>query len=254
MACRITMVAAMALALLTAVPSLAAERSGGFARWAAVVAAGDTRTTNGKPTHAFENARRDVAGFLRHEGFEDANLRELSVAPPEDEPQVGNLVSYKSLNDAMMSASRRASKGCLLYLTSHGSTAGATLGDNLMTPSQLKRVLRGTCGQRPTIIIISACHSGVFAADEMRSPNRMIFTAARADRTSFGCGEDNVYPYFDACFLGAAGEASDFIDLAERTRVCVAEREAAEKLEPSDPQLFIGEEIEPLLRSLAFAD
>ena len=29
----------------------------------------------------------------------------------------------------------------------------------------------------------------------------MVLTAARPDRTSFGCGEADKYPYFDDCFL-----------------------------------------------------
>ena len=53
------------------------------------------------------------------------------------------------------------------------------------------------CQARPTVVVISACYSGIFV-DGLAAPNRMIMTAARRDRSSFGCSEDATYPYFDA--------------------------------------------------------
>ena len=49
----------------------------------------------------------------------------------------------------------------------------------------------------------------------------MVVTAARPDRTSFGCGELDHYTYFDDCFLRAIPHAEDFAALGSRCRpVC----------------------------------
>ena len=61
-------------------------------------------------------------------------------------------------------------------------------------------------------MIISACFSGVFVP-ALAGPNRMVLTAARPDRSSFGCGEADKYPYFDQCVLESMPHAADFAAL-----------------------------------------
>ena len=108
------------------------------------------------------------------------------------------------------------------------------------------------CGERPTVVIVSACFSGIFIP-QLSGPNRMIMTAARRDRTSFGCGQTDRYPYFDACLLKVLPDAHDFLALADRARMCIEDRERAERLiPPSQPQVYVGTRIGPLLKSAAF--
>ncbi|MGH1557142.1 C13 family peptidase [Caulobacter segnis] len=59
------------------------------------------------------------------------------------------------------------------------------------------------------MVVISACFSGVFIPPLQKS-DRLVLTAARPDRASFGCGEDDKYPYFDDCFLSTLPDAHDF--------------------------------------------
>lgn len=151
-------------------------------------------------------------------------------------------------------AASTATGGCLLYFTSHGSQRGMVFGpDQIMTPSRLEALVDSWCGVRPTIVIVSACYSGIFTS-ALAEPNRIVVTAARRDRASFGCSEEATYPYFDGCLLQSLPVATDFIDLAQRARKCVSEREAAEVLSPpSEPQLAIGAEMQlrgPTLRFL----
>jgi hypothetical protein len=81
----------------------------------------------------------------------------------------------------------------------------------------------------------------------------MILTAARSDRTSFGCGESDRYPYFDACMVQSLPQAQDFIQLADRVRTCVADKEKTTGMDPpSEPQLWIGPQLRPKLASLTF--
>jgi len=114
------------------------------------------------------------------------------------------------------------------------------LGEDLAPPRWLAAAIDGACGARPTAVILSACFSGVFVP-ALRGPNRFVFTAARRDRSSFGCGESDRYPFFDGCVIEDLPEAADFADLARRVRLCVAGREDAEGMRPrSEPQVFIG--------------
>lgn len=248
-----TVLAALALVALIALSPVTMAFNANFSGWAVLVVAGDWRANTGNPTEGFENARREMAAAFSELGFLPANIRQLSVSPPPDERGVGLAVGPKSLETALLPATLRAPSGCLIYITSHGSEEGVVLGETLMTPSQMQRFLRTTCGERPTILIVSACHSGIFAKPELQAPNRMIFTAALPERSSFGCGEDDRYPYFDGCMLNALrGGAGSFLDMAQKTVTCVDRREQELRALPSQPQLFVGARIRPLLEALRF--
>jgi hypothetical protein len=65
-------------------------------------------------------------------------------------------------------------------------------------------------------------------------------TAARPDRPSFGCGDNDHYTFFDNCFLDSIDGAPDFPTLASTIRACVSHKEAEIHAFPSEPQLSIG--------------
>ena len=222
-----------------------------FQDWAAIVVAGDFHGSGGGPTEAFDNARRDVSKELQRLGFQAQNMRQFSVrptrykeAPIKSEPRA----IYENLADL----AGKARSGCLLYFTSHGAPQGVVIDNQILTPGVLGRIIDAACPNRPTIVIMSACYSGVFVRPLAQS-NRMILTAARPDRTSFGCGEDNVYPFFDDCVLKSSPSAKDFATLAGAVKTCVAVREVAEGMRPpSEPQIWIGGELRPMLPLYAF--
>jgi hypothetical protein len=66
-------------------------------------------------------------------------------------------------------------------------------------------------------------------------------TAAAADRTSFGCGADDDYTYYDQCFLQQLDAARTWRQVAAGTKSCVEalERRLGVRLE-SRPQAFFG--------------
>jgi len=224
---------------------------GPFEDWAAVVVAGDFHGSGGGPTEAFDNARRDISKELQRLGFAAENMRQFSVRPTRyKEPLLKSdpRAIYESLNEL----AGRAKSGCLLYFTSHGAPQGVVIDKQILPPGVLGRILDLTCPNRPTIVIISACYSGVFVRP-LAQPNRMILTAARPDRTSFGCGEDNIYPFFDDCVLKSSPASKDFAALAGAVKSCVAVREVAEGMRPpSEPQVWIGGELLPILPLYAF--
>ncbi len=227
-----------ALAALTLAGPAAA---GGFADWAVVVAAGDDQAAHEDVrTEAFDNARRDISELLVKRGFSRSNLAEFSV-----EPKAGRgLSTPDAIFGKLGELARAAPSGCLVYLTSHGSPHGVLVGDVILPPRRLAAAITEACGQRPTAVVLSACFSGS-SLPALRGPNRFILTAARRDRSSFGCSESDKYPYFDACVIEALTTAKAFGDLAASARACVAKREDEENLRPrSEPQLWIGLDFE----------
>jgi hypothetical protein len=220
-----------------------------FAGWTSAVIAADWTDSMGEPIDAFDNARRDLAAGFRKAGFDPALMVEHSLRPDVASP----ITPALALAEIERIANRDGLRGCFIYLTSHGGPGGIVFGpDGRMSPAQLDAALDQWCQARPTVVVVSACFSGVFIP-ALSAPNRMVLTAARRDRSSFGCGAGATYPYFDGCILSSLDEARDFLDLAALARTCVSDRETAERLRPaSEPQLFVGGEMQLLLPTLRF--
>lgn len=224
-----------------------AAAAGPFDDWAAVVVAGDWRAHSGGASEAFDNARRDVAAALERAGFQRTNLRQFSTKPAKYQDTQPAQSDVEGIYAALTDLSGKTQGGCLFYLTSHGDPRGALVNDRVLAPGVLGAMLDRTCGKRPTVAVISACFSGVFVP-ALAAPNRMVLTAARRDRSSFGCGEADKYPYFDECFLQAISAARDFPALGRAAQGCVAAREIKEGMKPpSEPQMWVGAELKPLL-------
>jgi hypothetical protein len=218
-----------------------------------VVVAGDWHAHSGGPSEAFDNARRDVAHALEEAGFQPANLRQYSVRPERYRDTRPGKSDLRAIYADLADLTSRTAAGCLFYLSSHGSPEGAVVDEEILPPRILDAMLDRTCGARPTVVVISACFSGVFVPTLAR-PNRMVLTAARPDRSSFGCGEADKYPYFDDCFLQSMTGAHDFPGLGRAVQACVAAREVETGAKPaSEPQLFVGGALKPILPLLAFS-
>jgi hypothetical protein len=228
----------------TTAPAPASRLSG----WAATVIAADWRTSHGRPIQAFDNARRDVVAGLLAAGFDRANVYDATLRP-----DVASPVSATEALAGMTEVTGKATRGCLIYFTSHGSPDRMVFGpDSHLTPTSMATMVRQLCRERPTVVVVSACFSGIFV-DALSGPDRMVITAARRDRSSFGCSEDATYPYFDGCVIEGLATASDFIALANAARACVKRREQAEDLSPgSEPQVSIGANMQLLLPTLRF--
>jgi len=227
-------------------------RAQALADWSAVVVAGDWHAHDGGPTEAFDNARRDVTLALGRIGFKADNIRQFSVRPERYTDTRPEKTDPRGIYAALVDLSGKAPGGCLFYLTSHGLPQGAQVDQGILQPGVLATMLDQSCGARPTVVVISACFSGVYVRT-LAKPNRMVLTAARPDRTSFGCGQDNKYPYFDDCFLSSMGGARDFNGLAGTVRECVRVREITEKASPpSEPQFWVGGALRPMLPLYTF--
>lgn len=240
---------------LVAAPFAAAEQQPPprsiFNDWTAIVVAGDWRAHSGGPTEAFDNARRDVAATLETLGFERGEVVQFSTRPeryPDTRPE---RTDAPSLDQALKAGARRKTGGCLVYYTSHGSPPGVVLDvkgkAGLYRPQALARLVDEACPNRPTIVIISACFSGVFIP-ALENDQRLVLTAARPDRASFGCSEDDHYPFFDDCFLRSVDTSRNFGALGPQIQACVARMERELELAPaSEPQVWVGARLRPIL-------
>jgi hypothetical protein len=212
-----------------------------FSGWAVVVVAGDDQAAHeDTPTQAFDNARRDVAAALVRRGFASANIEQFSLHPDRYPADHVVKTDFRSIARHLDDLAARAPDGCLVYFTSHGSPDGVVVDDHIVPPAMMAMMVRHACGLKPTAVILSACFSGVFVPS-LAAPNRFVFTAARRDRSSFGCSENDRYPFFDGCVIEDLPASRDFVDLADRVKRCVAAREDSEGMRPrSRPQLSVG--------------
>src|SRR5262245_4544854 len=136
-------------------------------RWRAVLIAGD----NGSP--AFDNGVEALQGKLAARGVRD--IRALT-SDPEANPS-RPVATQGNISSALRTAGGDA---CFIFITSHGDERGASLraAKGYLMPSNLADAVDAGCGQRPTVVIVSACHSGIFLNDSMRRPNRIVLSAA----------------------------------------------------------------------------
>jgi Peptidase C13 family len=239
---------AVILSAMAPLPAVA----GPFDSWAAIVVAGDYRASTGAPSEVFDNGRRDLVKALTGIGFSLSNILQFTSKPMGDAATGARQAETEAIFSSFTRLARQTSGGCLLYYTSHGTPQGILIGTQMMTPRAFAQLVDAACSDKLTVAVISACYSGVFLP-ALRAETRMIFTAARQDRTSFGCGEANQYTFFDQCVLESLKQSSDLPALAYRSQDCVAAREKLEgATPPSEPQLYIGTSIGTALQQYAF--
>ena len=242
---RLTSIVAASVAVLFL--CIGQASAAGYADWAAVVVAGDNHAHSGADSEVFDNARRDIAADLLGIGFSPNNVMQFSLQPARYPLQHPRQSDSQTVSTSLWDLSTSTSGGCLAYFTSHGSPDGIVLGEDILAPKTMNQMINNACGDRPTVVFISSCFSGTFLP-LLAAPNRMVMTAARRDRTSFGCGESDSYTFFDTCFLQSFKNAGDFPNLAKQVEACVSERETKDKVKPpSEPQISIGTDVAALL-------
>src|SRR5207248_331946 len=121
-----------------------------------------------------------------------------------------------------------------------GSGLWLARSNRALTPDELARALSRGCAAVPTVVIVSACYSGSFATGKMASSNRIVLTAARQDRPSFGCQPHRTYNFFDECLLGVLPQAPTWHSVSDGADRCVRRMEHALGLQPSEPQAYFG--------------
>ena len=143
----------------------------------------------------------------------------------------------------------------LLFLTTHGEPSHELVFDlpslvlDPVRPTDLAEMLDES-GIRWRVVVISACYSGGFV-EALKNPYTIVITASDANSTSFGCAHENEWTYFgEAYFNEGIAQNPSFVEAFEIARTSVALREKANRLEPSNPQMFVGEAIRERLDEL----
>lgn len=135
----------------------------------------------------------------------------------------------------------------VVLFTSHGNKSVLAVKDRnsddigTVTDQQLRDFLEPLNKDRQ-VIILQACHSGSLIP-ALAHPNRIIITAAAADRTSFGCEPDAENTWFMKALLAELRIGGSWQEVFERTKTRVLEFEAAQGVpvtELSNPQVSIG--------------
>ncbi|MDR2872224.1 MAG: C13 family peptidase [Xanthomonadaceae bacterium] len=140
----------------------------------------------------------------------------------------------------------------LLFLTSHGldnhelHIKTRRREEFRISPEDLRHML-DDAGIRNRVIVISACYSGGFIP-ALSDARTLVITASRADRSSFGCGTASRVTYFGRAWLvEALNQTTDFISAYQLADETIRRYEKQQRRRPSSPQIFIGDEIVPVL-------
>lgn len=195
---------------------------------------------------AFDNATTRLAALMDERGAPPVASARFS-ARDDAVAQGAQLSTAPAILQAISRMAPGPNEGCLVFATSHGSPrVGLDLPRSPapahLAPAALDHALDQGCGTAPTVVVLSGCFSGEYVRGAMLRPNRVVVSAARRDRPSFGCGAGNVYTFFDECLLinlAVAPVGSTWPALVANTQACVERREAGRFL-PSQPQAWIG--------------
>lgn len=168
-------------------------------------------------------------------------------------------VDSRSVEQAIQAVARQAAPEdvVLFYASTHGAPGylGRQANGQDLAPvgvDEVKRWLEPLRG-RDTIVILSACFAGSFIP-ALQDSHRIVFTAARADRASFGCQAGAEHTVFgDALLQALAQPGTSLRDAVAATRATVTDRERALHVtEPSQPQVSIGADVTRLYNAPIF--
>ena len=205
-------------------------------QYKAVLVAGD----GGLPV--FDNAVAGVAARMQS-GLVASGMQRLSAAPSVVANSSTRSATLDHVLDAIGAMHPGAGQGCFVFATSHGAAyRGLLVGGarEVLRPDLLDAALARGCGNAPTVVVISGCYTGRFTEAPMARDNRVILTASRFDRASFGCGAGRVYTVYDRCLLRAMDNGGSWKSVNTTVQLCVAAAERQARLVPSEPQASFG--------------
>ena len=176
----------------------------------------------------------------------DARDRVMRLVNSWHAPTAYPLLNRTNLTSALSTIGQKMDNDdiLLLFLSSHGgpeilSTEFAGVMTRDLSPAHIAEALASS-GIKYAVVIISACYSGSFV-DALKAPSRLVLTAARSDRASFGCSDKAEWTNWGrAFFVEALDETRDLREAALIARDLVAKWEADEGFEASDPQIVEG--------------
>lgn len=182
--------------------------------------------------------RREVE-YVRAQFDRDFGTRNRSVALVNSRSSAGaapmaTVTGIRAALDAIAARMDKDKDILFLFLTSHGSK------DHELNLHLEGMALRGLGAQelgellrqsaiRWKVILVSACYGGGFI-DHVKDEHTLVISAARRDRQSFGCADENEFTYFGrAFFKEALPAASSFQDAFGKASALVKQWESADQ-------------------------
>lgn len=199
--------------------------------------------------------------FDRDFGTQGRSVVLINSRNTVSEEPMATLTSIRESLTAISSRMDKENDILFLFLTSHGSKDHElTLAQNGMElrnfeAKELGKLLAES-GIRWKVVVVSACYAGGFIAP-LKDEHTMVITAARHDRTSFGCSDDNDFTYFGkAFFQQSLPKSTSFSDAFNRAKTLVATWEAedfkaggkAGEVMHSEPQMYHAAMIDQYLK------
>ncbi len=209
------------------------------------------------PEDVFLKESRMVAQVL-NERFKSEG-RIVSLVNNIQTTQTHAWASPENLQRALKAIAAKMSEEdvLVLYLTSHGAknfklaSAHWPLATDDLSPQELASML-SHAGIKHRIIAVSACYSGGWI-EPLKTDHSLIMTAADATHTSYGCGTRSELTFFGrAVFSEGLRETASFEEAFARAIPVIKKREEEAGKDDgfSNPQIFVGEGIKPLLRQI----
>ena len=205
-----------------------------------------------------ENVFRNEVEFVEKqfvERFDAAGHTLVLVNNPAtlNEYPIASQSNLENAVDAIAAIMDKDEDLLFLFLTSHGSREHELAVEldplplDQLKPEDLAGLLADS-HIRNRVVVISACYSGGFI-DALKGPTTMVITAARADRTSFGCGTKSDITYFGrAMFVDGLNDQDNFPAAFSEAAKLVREWETKAGQEHSEPQIATAPAIEKRLR------
>jgi hypothetical protein len=190
------------------------------------------------------------------EHFSSAD-RSVELINDEDDRDSYPIASVSGLQQALKLVASRMDVEqdvLVLMLTSHGSRDGLAVINGLLPLAQLGPVelqhALDESGIKWRVVIVSACYAGVFA-DALKGEDTLVMTASDAHHSSFGCDDNRELTYFGEALLQESVPTTKSLEEAfKKAAGLIQQRETAEHLEHSNPQIFIGDHIRGKLAGL----
>jgi Peptidase C13 family len=198
--------------------------------------------------HDVESAR-DL--FDKQRGTAGRSLVLMNQASSSQRYSYADMANVRRALQGIAAKMHRENDVLVLFVSSHGTAANGGslemsipgLPSTLITGGQLRRAL-DDAGIKRRAIVISACHSASLIG-ALQTPYSAIYTAARADRASFGCSFSSLHTYFSEAWLfEGMAKGLSLPKAFAQAQLAVAKREKENLLQsvnpPSEPQASIG--------------
>jgi hypothetical protein len=158
--------------------------------------------------------------FDRDFGTRGRSLTLINSRTTVDTQPMATRTSLRAALQAIARQMDRQKDILFLFLTSHGTpTHELVLGQfGMDLPGLPARELARLLKQqqiRWKVVVVSACYAGGFIAP-LEDEHTLVITAARKDRSSFGCADDNDFTYFGRAFFKESLPNSNSFDEAFR--------------------------------------